>query len=87
MSTLSALRLVLKYSAFGRTSFITLNHDAFKFARSSRNMAGVYRNEDRLTLRMFASSSFGGGFVEPFKAGAGLDGAVSKEAACRLNSR
>jgi len=50
-------------------------------------MAGVYRNEDRLRLRTFVRSSAGGGAVEVFKAGAGLDGAVSKEAACRLNSR
>jgi hypothetical protein len=50
-------------------------------------MTGVYRNEDRLTLRMFVSSSLGGGSVELFNAGAGLDGAVSKEATCRLNSR
>jgi hypothetical protein len=50
-------------------------------------MTGVYKNEERLTLRMFVSSSPGGGSVELFKAGAGLDGDVIKEAACRLNSR
>jgi hypothetical protein len=50
-------------------------------------MVGVYKYEERLTLRTSVRSCRGVGSVELFKARAGLRGAVRDEETCRLSSK